>query len=332
MITIDQGVDEINDVVIQPDGKIVAAGFSIGGAFAVARYAGCVSQPVFDFDGDGRTDASVFREGTWYINPSTAPNTFYGQHWGLPTDKLVPADYDGDGKTDISVFRSSGSWGMSHFYILLSSTNTFRIEEFHDFPNIDSSVVGDWDGDGKADIAIYRCGASPGDPCSFFYRRSSPQPHPVPYASSITWGVHGDEALRGDFDGDGKMDAAVYRASNNYWYILRSSDGQVRYVNSGVATDKRVSGDFDGDGKTDIAIYRDGVWAVLQSSNNQGLYAGWGLGTDQLVPGDYNGDGRTDFAVWRDGDYWILDSATQQYAYRRFGLAGDVPVASAFGR
>ena len=329
VITINEGAYRIRDLVIQPDGKIVAAGYNNVGtaqAFAVARYAGCVSRPVFDFDGDGRTDASVFREGTWYINPSSNPNSYYGQQWGLPADLLVPADYDGDGKTDIAVWRKNVVGPLAYFYILESSTNTFRSEQFGSASQ-DSSVAGDWDGDGKADLALHGSYDDPPFQSYIIYRSSLTNLGPT-----ILWGIRGDEPLLGDFDGDGRMDAAVYRPSNNVWYIRQSSNSQVRYEYAGVASDKRVSGDFDGDGKTDIAIYRDGLWAVLQSSNNQGRFEYWGLGTDKLVPGDYNGDGRTDFAVWRDGDYWILDSATQQYTYRRFGQAGDVPVASVFIR
>ena len=52
-----------------------------------------------DFDGDGKTDLSVFRpsEGNWYLNQST--DGFAALHWGIATDVLTPADYDGDGKS-----------------------------------------------------------------------------------------------------------------------------------------------------------------------------------------------------------------------------------------
>ncbi|MDQ4121530.1 MAG: peptidoglycan DD-metalloendopeptidase family protein, partial [Acidobacteriota bacterium] len=72
----------------------------------------------FDFDGDSKADASVFRNGTWYINRSQLG--FTGVNWGLATDVLAPADFDGDGKTDVSVFRD-GNW-----YWINSSTNQFN--------------------------------------------------------------------------------------------------------------------------------------------------------------------------------------------------------------
>ena len=321
-------------IALQPDGKAL-----IGG---LIRYVNNFSQPtlarlktsavptanvISDFDGDGKTDASVFRAGTWYINPSSnptafAPNAAYGIQFGLATDKLVPADYDGDGKTDIAVWREGA---LGYFYILNSSNNTFRAEQFGRTGD-NPSAVGNWDGDNKADLAVYRNGAAGGQ--SFFYYRPSSQPS-VDF-ETIYWGTAGDEPVRGDFDGDGKLDAAVFRASNGIWYIRQSSNNQPRYASWGVASDKRVFGDFDGDGKTDLAIFRNGLWAITQSSNNQQRYEQYGQTGDRLVAGDYDGDGVTDIAVWRNGTYYIKRSTSSLSAVQQFGATGDVPAASAF--
>ncbi|HEY8561275.1 MAG TPA: VCBS repeat-containing protein, partial [Pyrinomonadaceae bacterium] len=61
-----------------------------------------------DYDGDGKTDPAVFRDGTWYILESSTDQPRYA-YWGLATDTLVPADYDGDGKADFAVWRESDS-------------------------------------------------------------------------------------------------------------------------------------------------------------------------------------------------------------------------------
>jgi hypothetical protein len=282
---------------------------------------------LFDFDGDGRADLSVFRpsEQSWYIFGSSS-SQLSGAQFGLAADKLVPADYDGDGKTDIAVWRDEPSNpNKANFYILNSSNNTFRAEQFGrtgDQP----SVVGDWDGDGKADLAVFRAAAAAGNESYFFYRPSS-----QPGADFITvyWGTVGDKPVRGDFDGDGKADAAVFRPSDGLWYIRQSSNSQLRIDSWGLASDKFVPADYDGDGKTDLAVFRDGVWYIKQSSNNQPRYERFGLSTDTLVPADYDGDGKADIAVFRDGVWYQLRSL-QGFSASQFGNSNDRPVPAAF--
>jgi hypothetical protein len=90
-------------------------------------------------------------------------------------------------------------------------------------------------------------------------------------------GAVGDKAVPGDYDGDGRLDAAVFR-SNGSWFIRQSSTGtQVTQALGGVAGDVPVPGDYDGDGRTDAAIFRPGTatWYVL----NQ-LQLAFGLSTD----------------------------------------------------
>ena len=106
-----------------------------------------------DFDGDGKSDIGVYRDGTWFIR-RTADGGVTGVGWGgLAQDTPVPADYDGDGKTDIAVYRSSdGGW-----YVLRSSDGGVTVMGWGGLAE-DIAVPGDYDGDGKADFAIYRSG------------------------------------------------------------------------------------------------------------------------------------------------------------------------------
>lgn len=106
-----------------------------------------------DFDGDGRTDVSVFRpsDGTWHVL-SSSTNTYSVRQFGLNGDKITPGDYDGDGRTDTAVFRpSTGVW-----YILRSSDGLVSIVSWG--VSTDKPVPGDYDGDGRTDIAVYRNG------------------------------------------------------------------------------------------------------------------------------------------------------------------------------
>ena len=321
---------------IQPDGKILIGGYRFGSGgpqdFLLARFnAFCTTTcaggryEIADFDGDGRTDLSVFRSGTWFINPSTAnnPTSYYSQSFGAAGDWLVPEDYDGDSRTDIAVWREDSTTNQSYFHILQSATNTLRSYQFGNTGD-DPGAVGDWDGDGKADLAIYRPGAQ-----SLFYFIPSSAPTNF---TVIPWGIAEDKVVRGDYDGDNRQDAAVYRPSNGVWYVMQSANLQPFYLQWGLATDKIIPADYDGDGKTDPAIYRDGVWYVWQSSNQQPRYQYWGISGDQVVAGDYDGDGRVDFAVRRGGVYYILQNSNSQPFYYQFGFADDIPAASAFVR
>ena len=330
-------------VALQTDGKIVAAGgaknpntSSAGMDYnLVARYNGTaapVSNPTLrfaDFDGDGKTDVSVFRQGNWFINPSgspsfapDSPNAFYGVRFGQTGDITVPADYDGDGKSDIAVWRGGAS---AYFYILNSSNNTVRSEQFGTTGD-NPTVSGDWDADGKADLAVYRGGAQ-----SYFYYRPSAQTG-VNFIT-LQWGTSGDTPIFGDFDGDRKLDATVYRPVNNTFYVRQSSNGVLMAKQWGNAqTDAIFAGDFDGDGKSDFAVQRfsgaeAGIWFVAQSGGANRAFR-WGTGSDLPVPADYDGDGKTDFAVFRrsNGTWYIYQSASNTPAYSVFGANTDFPL------
>jgi hypothetical protein len=62
-----------------------------------------------DYDGDGKTDIAIYRDGTWFILRSSNGGITTKGWGGLRQDVVVPGDFDGDGKTDIAVYRD-GVW------------------------------------------------------------------------------------------------------------------------------------------------------------------------------------------------------------------------------
>ena len=254
-----------------------------------------------DFDGDGKTDLSVFRpsEGNWYLQRSTAGFTVI--NWGLSSDKLVPSDYDGDGKADAAVYRN-GIW-----YILKSGSSAAEVVSWGVASDI--PAVGDYDGDNKADQAVYR--PSEGN---WYIRKSSGGVSVVPF------GVSSDIPVASDYDGDGKTDLAVYR--NGVWYLNQSTAG-IAVTSFGLAGDSPVPADYDGDNKDDVAVFRpnDGTWYIAKSSGGT-LFTQFGISTDVPVSGDYDGDGSDDLALYRNGT-WYINRSTAGGLITNFGLSTD---------
>ncbi len=332
--------DIVHSIALQTDNRIL-----LGGEFtrvnnrtntvSVARLlnAPSVSRTPFDFDADGKADLSLFRpsNGTWYILPSQT-NGFYGFPFGQNGDQIAPADYDGDGKTDVAVFRETvaGAGDQAYFYILNSADNTFRAVGFG--TQGDQPTVGDWDGDGRADLAVYRAGATAGARSNFYYRPSS---QPNVNFLTVLLGFAGDKPLLGDFDGDGKIDAAVFRPSSARFEIINSSSGGFTGVNFGVSTDIPVPADYDGDGVTNIAVFRpsNGFWYT--STNPQTNFGAiqFGAAGDLPVPADYDGDGKADVAVFRPSNgAWFLNRSTSGFIGVQFGASGDKPAPNAYIR
>jgi hypothetical protein len=257
-----------------------------------------------DFDGDGKSDITVFRPstGAWYVRGSSVSATYM---WGGGSDIPVAGDYDGDGKTDIAVYRPlTGVW-----YIVKSSSSIGTVYAWGGGKDI--PVAADYDGDGKTDIAVFR----PSTGVWYIVKSSSS------IGTVYVWGGGKDIPVPADYDGDGKADIAVFRPSTGVWYIVKSSSSWGTIYAWGGGGDTPVPGDYDGDGKTDIAVFRPstGVWYVRGIST-----IGWGGGEYIPVPGDYDGDGKTDIAVFRPstGTWYIttLGSAIN------WGAAGDIPL------
>lgn len=197
------------------------------GGYRYVRFGNDLDRPVpGDYDGDGIADIAVHREllpihGTWWVINSGNQSisfTAWGEMATWYFDLSAPADYDGDGKTDLAYYRVGDVVGDPGTYcILQSSTNTGIFIDWG-LGDRDRPVPADYDGDGKADIAIYRNG-------QWWIRQSSNVSVRVEQ-----FGIASDKVVPGDFDGDGKADIAVWRPSDGVWYWRSSLNGGVNYV------------------------------------------------------------------------------------------------------
>jgi hypothetical protein len=282
----------------------------LGGVICACGPGQCQQQRRFDYDGDNKSDVSVYRPGAtgaWYLLNSGSAAASYG--FGTTGDKIVPADYDGDGKTDVAVYRS-GTW------YLLRSTAGFTGVSFGEATDIPQPA--DITGDGKAELVVFR----PSNGGWYTYNLVNGA------TSSAAFGTNGDRPVIGDYDGDCKADFAVFRpGAAAAWYVLKSTGGFSGF-GFGTTGDVAVPADYDGDGKTDYAVFRSGFWYV------QGSTAGFsgsefGFSSDLPIPADYDGDGKADRAVFRNGTWYLLRT-TAGFTGVGFGNPTDIPTPYAF--
>jgi hypothetical protein len=319
------GTDAINGTFLDaPEGATF--GGALNTAFRITYHGGDgndaaitrVPKAIFDFDGDGKTDISIFRPSVgewWYQKSSNGGNAAF--QFGNSSDKLVPADFTGDNKTDVAFWRpSTGEW-----FILRSEDSSY-----YSFPfgaNGDVPAVGDFDGDGRADSGIFRPSET-----NWYIRRSLDGGTTVQQ-----FGASSDAPVVGDYDGDGISDIAIWRASVGQWWIQRSSDSSVIAFTFGTGADKPVQGDFTGDSKTDVAFWRPstGEWFVLRSEDLSFYAFPFGTSGDVPAPGDYDGDGKIDATVFRpSSNTWFSQRTTAGTLIQGFGQTGDKPVPNAF--
>jgi len=248
-----------------------------------------------DVDGDAIEDLIIWRAstGTWFWLPSSGGYEYAAARsvrWGDASlgDMPMIGDMDGDGRTDFVVWRP----GNGTFYWLTSTTDydvsfargiQWGAQSLGDRP-----LLGDFDGDGLQDLAVWR--ASTGT----WYWLPSSANYIYAAARGVQWGsqAQGDVVFTGDLDGDARSEVIVWRPGTGTWFWLTSSSGydyaaqQSRQWGSAAAGDIPLLQDFDGDRRLDLGVWRQpsGSWYWLSSASGYSYASqrqkAWGAPSD----------------------------------------------------
>jgi CSLREA domain-containing protein len=249
------------------------------------------------------------------INVSTSTN-FKGKLEGDPTTGVVRiTDAHPAGTYTVKVTAFDGGPSEKTFMLTVTTPATcnpvtFAATNFGAGSSPFSVAVGDFNGDGKQDLATANQNS---DNASVALGNGAGG---FGAATNFPVGTNPRSVTVGDFNGDGRQDLAVANSnSNNVSILLGNGAGSFSAANNfsvGSSPSTVAVGDFNGDGKQDL------VAANASSANSVSILLGDGAGsfsaaTDfgvgsfpfSVAVGDFNGDGKQDLATANGGTFTV---------------------------
>lgn len=211
-------------------------------------------------------------------------------------------DWNGDGKLDLVAAEYDEDLSSSMVY-LGDGTGNFTMSQgvigYYGASVLGNCVAGDFNGDGKVDLAFPGMGVTLGNGDGTF---QTPIYYPVAY--------YGTAVVTADVNGDGKLDLI----SNGLSVLLGNGDGTFTSaggVNLGLQPQGISIGDFNGDGVLDIATWSNGSndtdqTLMLLLGNGKGTFGAplsfpiaksTGSYYPVLGAADFNGDGKLDLVI-----------------------------------
>ena len=259
---------------------------SRSGTVAIAGQAIVVSQPL------SPANVGIFRNGFFWIldvdgnQAFNSPPDLAFPFGGVSGDIPITGDWNGNGHTKVGIYRPSNG-----LFILDSNGNGVfdagdAVYSFFAPQPGDVPVVGDWNGDGRTKIGLFRQG--------YFWIldfNGNGVFDPAVDKAFPFGGVGGDVPVVGDWTGTGTSKVGVVRFG--YFWILdangnRTFDGtgpgqDYAFPFGGIQGDVPVVGDWDGSGTTKVGVFRMGFFWVLDANGNH-LFDGTGPGQDLAFP------------------------------------------------
>ncbi|MEX2336837.1 MAG: metallophosphoesterase [Fulvivirga sp.] len=243
------------------------------------------------------SEARCVGEGDSYTYTCESTRSSFTQPLFRSITTTRTCDFNNDGKSE-PAFYDNGTWKFSETgdaSFLPSSSNI--------------PVPGDYDANGKTDIAVYR--PVEGD-------------WAVKGMGYTAFSVSGGIPVPGDYDGNGTTDFALFEPNAGVWHVKLEYLSTAITQQHGKVGDIPVPGDYDGDGKVDYAVFSPSTaeWSIYNIST--GVF---GKPGDVPVPGDYDGDGIIERAVYSpDDNTWYVEGRDPVV----IGEKGDIPVPGNF--